>query len=231
MRWLCVWLFFWLFGVLVTNIPVYTQTVLNVRGIVVDGVTDAPITGATIESSTAKVISDESGWFTIAVAQDDTVLRILSDGYFVTTVSLAPIFSGVSNQLQVLLFPNTFEETVQVSPPISIPERPSSTSVVAEEVFEAAGSIDNIFRTLDTLPGVASTGDFGSRLAVRGGTPEQNLTVMDGVEIHNPYRLFGLVSAFNPETIEAQSMQLSRLRRTYPNLRWITLISLSLIHI
>ena len=24
---------------------------------------------------------------------------------------------------------------------------------------------------------------------------------MDGVEIHNPYRLFGLTSAFNPETI------------------------------
>ena len=25
---------------------------------------------------------------------------------------------------------------------------------------------------------------------------------MDGVEIHNPYRLFGLTSAFNPETVE-----------------------------
>ena len=65
-----------------------------------------------------------------------------------------------------------------------------------------AGAIDNVFRPLDTLPGVASTGDFGSRLAVRGGTPDQNLTVMDGVEIHNPYRLFGLVSAFNPETVD-----------------------------
>jgi len=37
---------------------------------------------------------------------------------------------------------------------------------------------------------------------VRGGGPDQNLTVMDGVEIHDPYRLFGLTSAFNPETIE-----------------------------
>ena len=27
------------------------------------------------------------------------------------------------------------------------------------------------------------------------------MTVMDGVEIHNPYRLFGLTSAFNPETV------------------------------
>ena len=202
MRRFCVLLFFLLFGVLVTDIPAYTQTVLNVRGIVVDGVTDAPIAGATIESSTAEVVSDEAGRFAITVAQDDTVLRIVSEGYFAATVSLTAIFSGVSNELQVLLSSNTFKETVQVSPPVSISERPSATSVVAEEVFEAAGSLDNIFRTLDTLPGVASTGDFGSRLAVRGGTPEQNLTVMDGVEIHNPYRLFGLVSAFNPETIE-----------------------------
>ena len=59
-----------------------------------------------------------------------------------------------------------------------------------------------MFRTLNTLPGVASADDFGSRLAVRGGTPDQNLTVMDGVEIHNPYRLFGITSAFNPETVE-----------------------------
>ena len=65
-----------------------------------------------------------------------------------------------------------------------------------------AGAAENIFRTVQTLPGVNATEDFGSRLSVRGGGPDQNLTVMDGVEIHDPYRLFGLTSAFNPETIE-----------------------------
>ncbi len=69
------------------------------------------------------------------------------------------------------------------------------------DVLTVAGSADNVFRTLQTLPGVAGVEEFGSRLAVRGGGPDQNLTVMDGVEIHNPYRLFGLTSAFNPETI------------------------------
>ena len=65
-----------------------------------------------------------------------------------------------------------------------------------------AGAVDNVFRVLQTLPGVSATDEFGSRLTVRGGGPDQNLTVMDGVEIHNPYRLFGLTSAFNPETVE-----------------------------
>lgn len=65
-----------------------------------------------------------------------------------------------------------------------------------------AGAADNIFRVLHTLPGVAAADEFGSRLTVRGGGPDQNLTVMDGVEVYNPYRLFGLTSAFNPETID-----------------------------
>jgi prepilin-type processing-associated H-X9-DG protein len=57
---------------------------------------------------------------------------------------------------------------------------------------------------LQALPGVAAAvNDFNSRSSVRGGGPDQNLTMMDGVEIHNPYRLFGLASAFNPETVES----------------------------
>ena len=64
-----------------------------------------------------------------------------------------------------------------------------------------AGAADNVFRALQTLPGIAATTEFDSRISVRGGAPDENLTVMDGVEIHNPYRLFGLTSAFNPETV------------------------------
>ena len=64
-----------------------------------------------------------------------------------------------------------------------------------------AGAGENVFKVLQTLPGVNAANDFDGRLSVRGGGPDQNLTIMDGVEIHDPYRLFGLTSAFNPETV------------------------------
>ena len=95
-----------------------------------------------------------------------------------------------------------FEETVEVvapgaaGSPAELPVRPTA-------VMAVAGAADNVFRTLQTLPGVAATTEFDSRLSVRGGSPDENLTIMDGVEIHNPYRLFGLTSAFNPETVAA----------------------------
>lgn len=79
---------------------------------------------------------------------------------------------------------------------------PSTIDIPPMAVRGVAGAGENIYRVLQTLPGVGAVNDFDSRLTVRGGGPDQNLTVMDGVEIHNPYRLFGLTSAFNPETVD-----------------------------
>jgi outer membrane receptor protein involved in Fe transport len=78
----------------------------------------------------------------------------------------------------------------------------STIDVTPLEVRNVAGAAENIFRVLQTLPGVSAVNDFDSRLTVRGGGPDQNLTMMDGVEIHNPFRLFGLTSAFNPATVD-----------------------------
>ena len=97
-----------------------------------------------------------------------------------------------------------FQETVEVvAPGAAAASSPAELKVRPMAVMAVAGSADNVFRTLQTLPGIAATSEFDSRLSVRGGSPDENLTIMDGVEIHNPYRLFGLTSAFNPETVKA----------------------------
>ena len=94
-------------------------------------------------------------------------------------------------------------EVVTVGADQAPPEAAPSTIDVAPTIVQnVAGAAENIYRVLQTLPGVGAVNDFDSRLTVRGGGPDQNLTIMDGVEIHNPYRLFGLTSAFNPETVE-----------------------------
>jgi outer membrane receptor protein involved in Fe transport len=94
-----------------------------------------------------------------------------------------------------------FEEEVEVAAKPH-PEVRAALPVTSAQVSATAGGLENVFHTLQLLPGVTAPQDFGGRLAVRGGGPDQNMTVMDGVEIHNPYRLLGLTSAFNPETIE-----------------------------
>jgi hypothetical protein len=60
----------------------------------------------------------------------------------------------------------------------------------------------DLLRTLQNLPGIAAVSDFSSQLYVRGGTPDQNLYLIDGVDIYNPEHLFGLFSTFNTDAIK-----------------------------
>ena len=58
-------------------------------------------------------------------------------------------------------------------------------------------------QALRFMPGVIGGNDFTARLFVRGGRPDQNGILLDGIPIYDPYRLFGLTSLFNPETLRS----------------------------
>ncbi|MGI9174098.1 MAG: TonB-dependent receptor [Rhodothermales bacterium] len=49
---------------------------------------------------------------------------------------------------------------------------------------------------LSTLPGVVSTGDQGGQLFIRGGEPSQNLVLLDGMTLYQPFHILGFYSAF-----------------------------------
>lgn len=79
--------------------------------------------------------------------------------------------------------------------------RPSVQTVSAREAKFRAGAAEDVFRSLQGLPGVTAPSDFSSQLVIRGSGPDQNLILMDGIELFNPYRLYGFISMFNPETV------------------------------
>ena len=79
--------------------------------------------------------------------------------------------------------------------------RTSWFNVSPSNIKVLPGGLEDVMRSLKSLPGVTAPSDFTSQLVVRGSGPDQNLIIMDEVEIFNPYRLYGLVSMFNPETL------------------------------
>lgn len=54
---------------------------------------------------------------------------------------------------------------------------------------------------LQSLPGVVATGDRGGQLFVRGGTPSENLVLIDGLTIYQPFHIVGFFSAFPEELL------------------------------
>ncbi len=59
----------------------------------------------------------------------------------------------------------------------------------------------DILRSLQTLPGVRTTGDVSSRYYVQGGAGNQNLVLLNGVTVYNPFHALGLFSVIDPEMI------------------------------
>lgn len=59
----------------------------------------------------------------------------------------------------------------------------------------------DVLRAVESLPSVTTVSDFSSALYVRGGAPDQNLFLLDGIPLFNPYHMGGLFSAFNPEAV------------------------------
>jgi hypothetical protein len=54
----------------------------------------------------------------------------------------------------------------------------------------------DVVRVVQLLPGVVARNDFNTGLNVRGGEADQNLVLLDGYPIHNPFHLGGLFSTF-----------------------------------
>ncbi len=55
---------------------------------------------------------------------------------------------------------------------------------------------------LSALPGIVTTGDRGGQFFVRGGEPSQNLTLLDGIVVYQPFHVLGFYSAFPAEIID-----------------------------
>jgi len=60
----------------------------------------------------------------------------------------------------------------------------------------------DLFRAIQMLPSVSTGSDFSSALYVRGGSPDQNLILLDGITLYNPYHFGGLFSTFNTDAIK-----------------------------
>ena len=74
--------------------------------------------------------------------------------------------------------------------------------VSPRRIENAIGAGGDVLRSLQTLPSVAVANDFSSQLYIRGGGPEQNAVLLDGVPVYLPYRALSVFSSFSPLLVE-----------------------------
>lgn len=74
------------------------------------------------------------------------------------------------------------------------------SAVQIRSIPAVAGETD-LLKSITTLPGIKTGVDGSSGFYVRGGSIDQNLILLDGVPIYNPYHMWGYLSSFNADAI------------------------------
>ena len=100
------------------------------------------------------------------------------------------IRAGLDARVEVLMpLPDSSRQEVTVSDSIFVaPEEVKGSSFLVQprEVLKSAGALQDVSRYIQTLPGVAiGSDDFRNDLIVRGGSPLENLFVIDNIDIPN----------------------------------------------
>ena len=202
--------------VLICKIPVFAEIVPgSIKGRVLDASNLSPIAGANIvvNDTDMGAGSDLDGRFSINSFKPGTY-HITASALGFSTVSRGEVSvsAGRTVEIEFLLEPTVIkgqEVNVKSGYFRQKPNLPSSTrSLSYEEVRRAPGSAEDVQRAIQALPGVFSRNDQTNEIIVRGGSPDENLTIIDGIEIDNINHFpdqstsGGPISAVNSEFLE-----------------------------
>lgn len=179
----------------------------DITGFVRDSVNHEALPNAMVSllGQGLRTFTDEFGRFSfVKVGPGPDTLRVEYLGY---RVRKAPLAGGVLSALTVYLAPQAIEVeglTVETSTAIVQPARKASTIGISPRELSTLPSVGepDVFRALQLMPGVSGTNDATSGLYIRGGTPDENLVLLDGMTVYHADHFFGFFSAFNPDAIK-----------------------------
>ena len=147
--------------------------------------------------------TDRDGFFAISRIPPGTyLLRATFIGYrpFTDSLTLAP------DQILSYNFSITFEEAGLDEIVVESERETAGAAAVTAglqtirpqdvQLIPSPDLSGDLVTYLSTLPGVVAAGDQGGQFFIRGGEPTQNLVLVDGMLVYQPFHLVGFYSAF-----------------------------------
>lgn len=163
-----------------------------IKGKVIDSETESPVRNASVVllNTDLETETDNNGEFVFTDLKFDSYsIQVSSGGYESGMKSDLTIYASKPLELLIKLSPrgitteiidveaNSFDKSSDVNL--------SSINLDYEEIRRAPGATEDISRMLQTAPGVAMGNDQRNDIIIRGGSPSENLIMIDGIEIPN----------------------------------------------
>jgi outer membrane receptor for ferrienterochelin and colicin len=179
-----------------------------VSGYITDAQSGERLYGANIYEQNAGTVtsSNRFGFFSISLPEGSVILKVSFVGYEtqsrrinLNTDTITSFALKSDNKLgEVLIKGNStkqmFENNDLGHVKISARSLAKLPSLMGEK---------DVLKSLMILPGVQQGSEGSSGIFVRGGSPDQNLILLDDVPLYNVSHLFGFVSVFTPEAINS----------------------------
>lgn len=183
---------------------------ITLCGYLKDKDTQNSLSFATIQSSLESTISDENGYFEIAVAGKADLISIRFVGFkslqreagLFKLGSCGDVFM-ISQQLQlkeIVLYDYLIRGIDQLGD--------GSFQIDFNRFSILPGLTEtDVLQSIQAFPGIHSVNETVSDINIRGGTNDQNLLLWDGIKMYQSGHFFGLISMFNPMITQNVSLR------------------------
>ncbi len=197
-----------LIGLLFLNMALYSfSQEYTISGYMEDAISGEKLISANVfdYNSSKGTITNTFGFYSLTLPADTVNLSFSYIGFQTQDVNFVLTKDTILN---IKLGESVELETVEISAERSkrIEEESQMSTIEVpiaqiKKIPALLGEVD-VLKALQLLPGVQSGGEGQSGLYVRGGSPDQNLILLDGVPVYNASHLLGFFSVFNAYAIK-----------------------------
>ncbi|HLP16059.1 MAG TPA: TonB-dependent receptor, partial [Bacteroidota bacterium] len=186
---------------------------VTLTGVVRDASTNEPLVFATVavEGTQQGTTADANGRYMLQLTPGACTLRCAFVGYrtdkFAVTVEgdsqLNIALTATDVVLQdVTVFAHRMDDAGQAEV--------NALTLQSETIKRVTSLIPDVMRSVQMLPGVSTNNEFSSRFNVRGGNQDENLVVVNGTQVYDPFHVKEVSNAsigiFNADMIRKMDL-------------------------
>ncbi len=180
----------------------------SLSGHIYDQNSGEQINGAIIieKHSNTSVISNENGYFILEIPKGSAILESRYLGYKTSNMAINllnnikhDVYLVNDNQLPIIIIEDDPKSRLNLSNSGEI------IDVFKTQEYKSIIGEKDLLNNAKIQSGVQSGGEGQSGLFVRGGTPDQNLTLLEGVSLYETSHTAGISSIFIEESIKEAS--------------------------
>ncbi len=198
-----------LFLFVFTKLSAEPEKLVTLSGYITDSKNGETLPGATIfiKSLKAGTVSNNYGYYSITITASRQTIVFSYLGYTDKVVDINLLIDTTLN-IELISSSQLLNEVVVVGEltNANITNTQMSVNKISSKTIQSIpallGEVD-LVKALQLLPGVKFVAEGSSGLSIRGGSPDQNLILLDEATVYNAGHLMGFFSVFNNDAVKS----------------------------